>query len=356
MGDRQKAAAGLREFCRRLATLHREAGGPSVDSLSRNPQVPLKRSQIYAVLRGEVSEVPSWEFVSALVSACREFAGLKGRALSLSTSPGLWRSEYTRLEAEDARRRRQPSPDSPVVRATSIITGQRVYRYRLKDRADVPRSIAVVAGDIREVDFADVWVNSENTDLEMARVQEFSVSAIIRYGGAVRDGSGRVVRDVVADELGRYRQGSGPVAPATAVRTGPGELLASNNVRHIIHVAAVHGEPGAGFVPVMDIGRCVHAALRLLGSIQETDPDATSILFPILGAGTGGGTAHDLVPALTAAAGKHLTAGSGRLTVYVLAYTETELAACLQALESDRRLVADHRAGVVGTADSRAPR
>ena len=42
--------------------------------------------------------------------------------------------------------------------------------------ASAPR-IGIVAGDIGQVRFADIWVNSENTDMEMSRFTEFSISA-----------------------------------------------------------------------------------------------------------------------------------------------------------------------------------
>ena len=156
---------------------------------------------------------------------------------------------------------------------------------------DVARSrcrIAIIPGDIRYVRSADVWVNSENTDMQMARVTEFSTSAIIRYLGAVRDESGRLQDDVIADELASRAGSHRPVAPGTVIVTGAGALTASNNVRHIIHVAAVQGEPGAGFHPVRDIGWCVTNVLVQATRLAEEDTRVRSVLFPLLGTGMAG--------------------------------------------------------------------
>lgn len=160
--------------------------------------------------------------------------------------------------------------------------------------------IGIVPGTIRRVGHIDVWVNSENTAMQMARHNEFSVSAIIRYWGAVRDLSGRIVTDVIADELSSIVGANRPVAPGTAIVTGSGTLTATNNVRRIIHVASVHGEPGAGFRQVRNIDQCVTNALVQAEQQAELDPAVRTVLFPLLGTGTAVGadvesTAHRMV-------------------------------------------------------------
>jgi O-acetyl-ADP-ribose deacetylase (regulator of RNase III) len=145
----------------------------------------------------------------------------------------------------------------------------------------------VVAGTIRNVRIADVWVNSENTDMHMARHNEFSVSGIIRYWGSVRDQYGHVLQDLVADEL---EANTGPhrlVAPGTAVVTGPGALAGSHQVRHIIHVASVQGEPGAGYRQVRSLDWCVTNVLRCAEELAPHLPRG-SVLFPLLGTGVAG--------------------------------------------------------------------
>jgi hypothetical protein len=45
------------------------------------------------------------------------------------------------------------------------------------------------------------------------------------------------------------------VLPAATIVTGPGELR-RYQVRHVVHVATVQGEPGAGFHQMRDVSRC----------------------------------------------------------------------------------------------------
>jgi hypothetical protein len=79
--------------------------------------------------------------------------------------------------------------------------------------------IGVITGSIRYVRSAAIWVNSENTDMQMSRFTEFSISAIIRYWGADRDPAGRVLRDVIGEELAARVGEHRPVAPGAAFVT-----------------------------------------------------------------------------------------------------------------------------------------
>lgn len=193
--------------------------------------------------------------------------------------------------------------------------------------------LGVVPGGIQVVSDVDVWVNSENTDLQMSRFTEFSVSAIIRYYGALRDLAGSVVEDLIADELRGVVRHT-PVAPGTAVVTGAGALAAGNNVRYVVHVAAVQGEPGAGFRPVRNLGRCVRNALSAAEELAIADERVRSIIFPLLGTGVGGGPPERIAPVLVAAALDHFGAVPNAVlrTVWFLAYDRTERSALLRAL------------------------
>jgi hypothetical protein len=53
--------------------------------MHRDQRIPLRRSQIYAVLNGDLVQVPPWEFVRAFVLACRQFAERNQRWLLTST-------------------------------------------------------------------------------------------------------------------------------------------------------------------------------------------------------------------------------------------------------------------------------
>lgn len=161
--------------------------------------------------------------------------------------------------------------------------------------------IGITAGSIRWVHDCDVWVNSENTDMRMARHTDFSVSAIIRYWGSLRDETGRITRDLVADELEALVAPRRPVAPGTALVTGPGALADTNNVRYVVHVAAVQGEPGAGYRQVSDIGGCVTTALTRVEPLG-----VRSILFPLLGTGGAGADVTHTARMLVRAAVHHV--------------------------------------------------
>ncbi len=160
--------------------------------------------------------------------------------------------------------------------------------FRLSDPNASPCRIAAIAGSIYRTRGADMWVNSENTDMEMARITEFTISGIIRYWGARRDETGNVIHDVIAEELAA-RVGRRPVAPGTVISTGSGALVDSHGVRRIIHVAAVIGEPGAGFRQVLNIASCVDNLLAEADRLARTDTALRVLLCPLLGVGTGGG-------------------------------------------------------------------
>ena len=203
----------------------------------------------------------------------------------------------------------------------------------------VTRYLGTITGDLRRVRCAQVWVNPENTDMQMARFNEFSVSSIIRYEGALRDDLGRVVEDRIADELAEKVAGRRPVLPGTAILTGAGEL-ARYNVRYVVHVAAVQGEPGAGFRQIREIGSAVTKALTEVDR-ADLQPTVTSILFPLLGAGQGGGDPGATISALAGSCIDYFaSAPMSRITdVYFLAYTDVELSVCESVFTASKRLI-----------------
>ena len=150
------------------------------------------------------------------------------------------------------------------------------------------KEIRLVTGDIRAIKGIDVWVNSENTDMQMARFYDRSISGIIRHAGASKNPLGHIERDLIADELQALmsQYGVRTVPPGTVVATSSGELAASHGVKRIFHAASVTGEIGTGYSPIQDVGRCVANALALADSAQEAEYGLTSILFQIMGSGT----------------------------------------------------------------------
>src|SRR3954447_2063671 len=161
---------------------------------------------------------------------------------------------------------------------------RRTYRYAVQG-ADGKR-LSVVTGDLRNIQGIDIWVNSENTNMQMARYYDFSVSSVIRYEGAERTLAGHVQRDVINDELTALMGGSYAVPPAHVIATGAGQLTPNNGVKHVFHVAAVEGGIGLGYRVIESVDRCVTNALKLADSPAFRDKNLRSVLFPLLGIGT----------------------------------------------------------------------
>jgi O-acetyl-ADP-ribose deacetylase (regulator of RNase III) len=216
---------------------------------------------------------------------------------------------------------------------------KRVYYYDVNsksgERIGIGIGIGIVTGDLRNVDFVDIWVNSENVDMQMSRFHEKSVSGLIRYEGADRDHAGRVTNDRVADELTRKVLGQTPVTAGTAIATSAGNLTETNRVRHIIHSAAVQGEPGTGYRQVRGLERCVREVLRVAEQLGD-DQQPRSIIFPLLGTGAGGAEPGATARTLIGAVIDYLRTRQERRirTVFFLAYTDRELSACQDALRA----------------------
>jgi exonuclease III len=98
------------------------------------------------------------------------------------------------------------------------------YLFRLRNATG--KHIGILTGDLQFVqEKIDIWVNSENTNMQMARFYDRSGSAVIRYFGAKRDDRGRVVEDTIAIELAKVMGGDASVDPGTIIVTTAGELV-----------------------------------------------------------------------------------------------------------------------------------
>jgi hypothetical protein len=100
-------------FCERLRQLRHEAGGPAVESLARNKDVPLRRTQIYDVLNGSVQRPPSWDFVRAFVTVCAQRAEEHNRNLTVPTDLGGWQEAHRRL-VQAWQKNRDEIPQRPL--------------------------------------------------------------------------------------------------------------------------------------------------------------------------------------------------------------------------------------------------
>jgi O-acetyl-ADP-ribose deacetylase (regulator of RNase III) len=199
------------------------------------------------------------------------------------------------------------------------------------------RHIGIVTGSLDRIRNVDVWVNSENTDLEMARCAELSVSALIRYLGAEKT-AGRVTKDSIQDYLRIYSDG---IAPGSVVRTEPGRL-ADRGVRLILHAATAFGEPGSGYSPIKNLPGCVTACLEEFTSFaseQDEGDKPRSILLPLFGTGTARGDLRSAANKLleTAVAFLH-DRGEAATDVWFLAYSQRQLNVCRSVLDADRTL------------------
>jgi O-acetyl-ADP-ribose deacetylase (regulator of RNase III) len=226
------------------------------------------------------------------------------------------------------------------------------------DEYEIPdaegRRIGIVSGDLRHANLndrlrsrpIDVWVNSENINMAMARPQEGNLSGLIRYLGARKDETGTIVEDVIANELKEKMGRRQVVNPGEVVATDAGRLRETHHVKQIFHAASVYGVVGSGFHPIAKIEQCIVNALARMDFDPETQPrrsagrntpkaDLESILFPLLGSGT---ARADLIQSArtqmkTAVSYLRSRAGFTRVKrVYFLAPTQVHLAALRVAL------------------------
>ena len=227
--------------------------------------------------------------------------------------------------------------------AAKPLTKSETINYLMKN---VPgKTIGIKTGDIREVKDIDVWVNSENTNMQMARHYDRSVSSVIRYRGAVRNKAGQVTNDVIAKELAEAVGDNANVPAGEVVVTGSGELQKTNGVKKIFHAAAVAGQVGIGYCPIPEIGVCVRNALSKADEDEQKDVELKSMLIPLMGTGTARGDLEQKAKELINAAICHLEAHPEcRIDrVYFLTWSEKELEACQGVLDSSDSLVPEQK-------------
>ena len=141
--------------------------------------------------------------------------------------------------------------------------------------------------------------------------------------------------DVIANELRRKAPGApANVSPGEIIVTGSGELKKTNNVKMILHAAAVTGQAGRGYVPIKEISVCVHNALNKAEEKQFSKLKLKSILFPLMGTGTARGDLRQKAPELIGAAISWLEANpQSRIDrVCFLTWSRQDLEVCRQVL------------------------
>lgn len=227
--------------------------------------------------------------------------------------------------------------DLKVERKSKPIKKTKFYTYEIKEAPG--KLIGIVTGDIQNIKDIDVWVNSENTNMQMARHYDRSISGTIRYLGAKKDEADRVVDDVIAIEL-TAKVGTSGVDPSTVIPTGAGELTKTNGVKKIFHAAAVRGQVGRGYSPIPDIYECVRKALVLADSPKMEGEDLHSIVFPLMGTGDARlspqGTTDQLID--TAVTYIEDNPDSKMDKIFFLAYNEQDFELCKHKFINDPRI------------------
>jgi len=202
------------------------------------------------------------------------------------------------------------------------------------------KQIGYITGNIKNINNVDIWVNSENTNMQMARHYEHSISATIRYEGATKDGNGYVVDDLIAKDLRKVTRGR-DCLPGNIVVTTAGELENSNNVKRIFHAAAVIAEPGSGYRLINNIAQCVRNALRKADSAELANVELHSILFPLMGTATARSSAQETANKLIDEAVEYMKQKpQSRIDkIYFLVYTEQDREICRHKFNNDARIV-----------------
>jgi len=223
--------------------------------------------------------------------------------------------------------------DIAVVSPIKILKKTKTFAYQLQSAPQ--KKICLITGDIQNVKGIDIWVNSENTNMQMARFHDRSISAIIRYLGAKKNKAKQVIEDTIAKELRGVMGQNTHVSPGSVLITGSGELERTHQVKKIFHVASVIGQVGKGYTPVDDLDACVRNAL-----MEADDPDLErfelrTILLPLMGTGGGKGKLEEKSKELIDAAINYLEENpqTSLEAVYFLASTQEDLKICQHTLE-----------------------
>src|SRR5580692_1576025 len=115
---------------------------------------------------------------------------------------------------DDLKKCQQLSSESTTP-TPSVLTQTAVTVFPVKKNRG--KKIALITGNIQGVKCVDVWVNSENTNMQMSRYYDKSISGTIRYLGAQKDAAGDVTEDCVMNELTALIGTKNSVQPATVL-------------------------------------------------------------------------------------------------------------------------------------------
>lgn len=214
-----------------------------------------------------------------------------------------------------------------------VLQETKYIKYRVKPGQK--KIVGIVTGNLIHVKGIDVWVNSENTNMQMSRFFDLSISGTIRYHGAKKDEFDEVSEDTIADELEEKMKGRGYVRPGVVLVTTPGELGRTHAVKKIFHCATVNGQVGAGYQAIENVEMCIFNCLKRMDAENENEP-LKSILFPLIGTGKGKADPASSISSLIIPAVEYLknTPETKIEQVYFLAFTDKDLVYCQQVIET----------------------
>lgn len=246
---------------------------------------------------------------------------------------------FDELKAENDRLKAWGSQPAQYDDAKRPLRQQRDLRYRIRGKRGT--ELKILTGELVDVKHVDAWVSSENTNMQMARYYDRSISSVVRYLGARKNDGGHPVDDVIANELREcmLKLGTLTVEPTTVIATGAGELERTHGVKRVYHVAAVRGEVGVGYTPVGNIRECVTQALARLDAEREAEHDCRTILFPLLGMGTARANpaiVYELISSAVQYVRHH--SNSRVKAIYFLARYHEDLRLCVDAADSSDAL------------------
>ncbi len=164
--------------------------------------------------------------------------------------------------------------------------------------------IVLRPGNLRHIRDVDVWVNPETTDMQMDRYSGGTVSSLIRYLGAEKYENDVIAEDTIANALVRAKRGVRNSNIGTVHVTTSGDLAKSHNVMRLFHVATVKSTPGiANYEESANPEEVQLATERALAKVQDENSGFmrkvyTSVLLPMLGAGSKGLTVETAFPAI----------------------------------------------------------
>jgi hypothetical protein len=243
----------------------------------------------------------------------------------------------TRKNADSGNSEPQSLGDS--LQKASMTTSSEVpaYRSEMAPRSAGPE-IGIATGNMRDIyDAADVWVNPENTRMEMGPLFGETVSSYIRVLGAKSSDKITLGKDKIQAALRSSMRNASYVLPGMTITTGSGSLKDTHGVRRIVHVAAQEGFPLGGFSTVKSIETCVESALEeierqnnrlvcrlgLVASLRR-------VLIPLFGTRNPNRSPVDIATDIVRAAKRHLDLETGTTIrrVLFLATTDQDLELC----------------------------